>query len=524
MPTPSSSVVLHDLSFAWPDGTPALDHVSGSFGHGRTGLVGANGTGKSTLLRLVAGQLQPTGGSVTVRGAVDLLPQRLTATPGSTLAGLLGITATRAALRAIEAGSTDPAHFDAVGSDWDVEERAVAQLAALGLPTDLDRPVIALSGGEAVLAAIAGVRLRGADVALLDEPTNNLDIDARARLHEVVRQWRGTLVVVSHDLALLDLMDSTAELREGRLTTFGGPYSAYREWLDAEQAAARQALRTAEQTLRREKRERIRAEERIAHSERQGRKDRANARYAPIVFNARRNAAEKSQAARRGLADARIGTAQTAVDVAEEAVRDDDTIRVRLPDPRVPRGRRLAELPSSDGRDVVVQGPERIGLVGANGVGKTSLLNRVLPGLTARVGHLPQRIDLDDGATVLETVRAASPHLPPGEVRNRLAWLLIRGDMVDRQVGTLSGGERFRVALAGLLLAEPPPELLVLDEPTNDLDIPSVDELVGALAAYRGGLLVVSHDQVFLDRLGLDAVVRLTPDGRLEQERPPERP
>src|SRR5690625_771655 len=248
MSTPSSSVVLHDLSFAWPDGTLALDHVSGAFGHGRTGLVGANGTGKSTLLRLVAGLLQPTGGAVSVRGVVDLLPQRLTATPGTTLAGLLGITATRAALRAIEAGSTDPAHFDAVGSDWDVEERAVALLAALGLPTDLDRPVTALSGGEAVLAAITGVRLRGADVALLDEPTNNLDIDARARLHEVVRQWRGTLVVVSHDLALLDLMDSTAELREGRLTTFGGPYSAHREWLDAEPAAGRQARRPAEQS------------------------------------------------------------------------------------------------------------------------------------------------------------------------------------------------------------------------------------------------------------------------------------
>src|SRR5690625_6683211 len=130
MPTPSSSVYLHDHSFAWPYVTPALYHVSGSFGHGRTGLVGANGTGKSTLLRLVAGQLQPTGGSVAVRGVVDLLPQRLTATPGSTLAGLLGITATRAALPATEAGSTDPAHFDAVRSDRHRADSPLAQPAA----------------------------------------------------------------------------------------------------------------------------------------------------------------------------------------------------------------------------------------------------------------------------------------------------------------------------------------------------------------------------------------------------------
>ena len=518
MSAPSPAVVLRDLSFTWPDGTVALDAVSGAFGRRRTGLVGANGAGKSTLLRLVTGELTPTSGSVTVTGLVDRLPQRLTVTPRATLADLLGVRAVRDALRAIERGSTDPAHFDAVGADWDVEERAVAELAALDLPLDLDRPVTALSGGEAVLAAVAGVRLRRADVALLDEPTNNLDGDARERLYDLVTGWRGTLVVVSHDLALLDLLDETAELRAGSLTVHGGPYSAYREWLAAEQAAARQALRAAEQTLRRERRDRITAEQRIAQSRRQGQKDRENAKYAPIVLNARRDAAEKGQAARRGLAAARVEAAQAAVAVAEEAVRDDDAIRVDLPDPRVPRGRRLAELPSSDGRSVVVQGPERVALVGANGVGKTTLLRRLLPTLTVRTGYLPQGVDLPDGETVLEVVRAAVPDVPPGQVRNRLARLLLRGEVVDREVGTLSGGERFRVALARLLLADPPPELLVLDEPTNDLDIPSVDQLVAALTAYRGGLLVVSHDRAFLDRLELDAVVRLTAEGRLVRQ------
>ncbi len=518
MSAPSPSVVLHDLTFTWPDGTVALDAVAGAFGRGRTGLVGANGAGKSTLLRLIAGHLTPTAGSVTVSGLVDHLPQRLTAVPGATLADLLGIGPVLAALRAIEQGSTDPAHFDTVGTAWDVEERARAELAALDLPPDLDRPVTALSGGEAVLAAVAGVRMRGADVALLDEPTNNLDLDARDRLYELVRQWRGALIVVSHDLALLDLMDETAELRAGGLTVYGGPYSAYREWLAAEQAAARQALRAAEQTLRREKRDRLVAEQRIAQSRRQGQRDRENAKYAPIVLSARRDAAEKGQAARRGLANARLEAARAAVAVAEEAVRDEESIRVDLPDPRVPRSRRLAELPSSDGRTVVLQGPERIALVGANGIGKTTLLRRLLPELRVRTGYLPQGVDLPDDRTVLDVVRAAVPQVPPGQVRNRLARLLLRGDVVDRQVGTLSGGERFRVALARLLLADPPPELLVLDEPTNDLDIPSVDQLVAALTVYRGGLLVVSHDRAFLDRLRLDAVVRLTADGRLVRE------
>ncbi|QDB78653.1 ABC-F family ATP-binding cassette domain-containing protein [Georgenia wutianyii] len=513
----SPSVVLHDVSFAWPDGTSALDRVSGAFGRGRTGLVGANGAGKSTLLRLVAGRLTPTGGSLAVTGSVDHLPQRLTRAPGATLADLLGVRVTRDALRAVEAGSVDPAHYDAVGTDWDVEGRAAAQLAALDLPADLDRPVTALSGGEAVLAALAGLLLRRADVALLDEPTNNLDLDSRERVYDVVRQWHGTLVVVSHDLTLLDLVDETAELRAGALTTFGGPYSDYREWVGTQQEAARQALRTADQALRKVQREQVRAEERFAHSRRQGRTDRAEGRYPPIVLGGRKNAAERSQGARRDALAGRLEAARATVDLTADAVRDDDTIRVDLPDPHVPRGRRLARLPSSDGRDVVLQGPERIALVGANGVGKTTLLRGLVPRLTVRVGYLPQQVDLPEDASVLDVVRVAAPDVPPGEVRRRLARLLVRGDTVDRPVGSLSGGERFRVALARLLLADPPPELLVLDEPTNDLDIPSVDRLVGALTVYRGGLLVVSHDGAFLDRLALDAVVRLTADGRLEQ-------
>ncbi|HPU14308.1 MAG TPA: ABC-F family ATP-binding cassette domain-containing protein [Aeromicrobium sp.] len=514
----STSVVLNDLTFTWPDGTAALTNIRGSFGDSRTGFIGSNGAGKSTLLKLIAGQLAPTAGTIVTTGMVDYLPQDLTRSR-STVADLLGISAIRSAIRQVEAGSTDQSEFDTIGDGWDVEDKMVAELAALGLPTDLDRPVSTLSGGEAMLIAITGVRLRGADIVLLDEPTNNLDRDARKQLYDLIGAWSGTLIIVSHDVELLDLMDETVELRAGELTRFGGNYSDYLSWLEVQQAAAAQSLRSAEQALKREKRERIKAEERIAHSERQGRKDRTNRKYVGMIVDKRRNAAEKSQGARRSNADQSVAGAKSAVEAAETQVRDDDQVQLVLPEVNLSSSKRLAELVSSDGRDFVIAGPMRVGLVGANGVGKTTLIETCLAQVTVKTAYLPQRIVLDDEKSVFETVREFAPNVTPAQLKNQLAWLLLRGATIARPVGSLSGGERFRVALARLLLADPPAELLVLDEPTNDLDLTSINQLVTALNAFGGALVVVSHDRRFLDRLELEVVLELDQDGTLSQQR-----
>ncbi|UKJ64821.1 ATP-binding cassette domain-containing protein [Cellulosimicrobium cellulans] len=218
-----SAVTLTDLSFEWPDGTVVFSHLTGTFGTGRTGLVGDNGAGKSTLLRLVAGLLTPTSGRVTTSGDVAYLPQTLTLGQDASVARLLGIDGTLTALRAIESGDVDERHFDAVGDDWDVEARAAQALAEIGLDgVGLDRRVGELSGGEAMLVAISGLRVRRCATTLLDEPTNNLDVRRVDRLVEALSGYAGALLVVSHDdvfLARLGVdvvleLDADGALRE----------------------------------------------------------------------------------------------------------------------------------------------------------------------------------------------------------------------------------------------------------------------------------------------------------------------
>ncbi len=556
VPTLHASVTLDRLTFTWPDGTTALDSVSGSFGSGRTGLVGRNGAGKSTLLRLMAGELSPTTGTLATTGDVAYLPQQLTLDVDRRVSELLGVAEALDAVRAISAGNVDQAHFDAVGDDWDIEARAELSLAEAGLaPEFLDRRVGELSGGEAVLVAIAGIRLRRAPITLFDEPTNNLDRDARAKLAAMVRSWKGTLIVVSHDLSLLELMDDTAELYAQTLSVFGGPYSEWRAWLDAEQEAARQAEVTAKQEFRKEKRQRIEAEVKLAHRSRTAKKAEIEKRVPKIVAHGRKMAAEVSAGKLRTEVGAKEDAARTALDEAGRRLRSDASMKIELPDPQVSRSRRIAMI--GDGaRSWIIQGPDRVALIGRNGAGKTTLLERlvaeagvhdsaqmpsigpddgsaahskesmlnterpvlVATALTDRIGYLPQRIDgLDENRSVFENIADAAPQVPEKELRNRLARFLIRGATAERPVAALSGGERFRVALAKLLLSDPAPHLVVLDEPTNNLDIDTVDQLVEALRAYRGAVLVVSHDDAFLARLDLGLTLEIDDEGALRE-------
>lgn len=515
----SSFLSLSHASVVLPAGRTILHDLTFGLAPGRHGLVGDNGSGKSTLLRLMAGELAPTAGTIDVHGRLAYLPQARAAA-GATVADVLGVAAALAALARIECGSVDPADYDLVGDGWDLPDRIERWLDRVGLAgIEPSRPVSSVSGGEATLLRLVGLMLADPEILLLDEPTNDLDGPARERLEDIVDAFTGVLVVVSHDRRLLERMDHIGEVRAGAVRWFGGAFSDYASAVEAEQEAALRAVSAAKADVRRQRQDLVDQQTKQARRDRQG---RANAGSLPkIVAGAYQRKAEVSAGRLRGMHEDRLESSRSVLAAAEDRVRDDRRIRVDLPDTEVPPRREVLRAEglvpafgTARPMDLDLRGPERIALVGRNGAGKSSLLRAMLGRQEPRAGqvtvhvpwrYLPQGVDLlDPELTVLENVRRAAPEAEPHAVRAQLARFLFRGNAVDQVTGTLSGGERWRATLASLLLATPAPQLLVLDEPTNNLDLASVAHLTEVLEAYRGALLVVSHDEPFLADLALD--------------------
>ncbi|WP_454791435.1 ABC-F family ATP-binding cassette domain-containing protein [Mycolicibacterium lutetiense] len=522
------SIVCSHLSFSWPDDVELFSDLSFSVGLGRTGLVAPNGAGKSTLLKLIAGEYRPSSGSVRADGAVGYLPQSLPFTADLTVAAVLGIAPALDALAALAAGDASEEVFTTIGDDWDIEERSRAQLDRLGLDgLALDRRLGTLSGGEVVSLGLAAQLLKRPGVLLLDEPTNNLDSEARRRLYDALDAYPGCLLVVSHDRVLLDRMDQIAELYRGEIIFYGGNFTAYQETVEAAQSLAEGNIRNAEQQLKREKRQMQEARERAARRSSTAARNVKDAGLPKIVAGKLKRDAQESAARADDVHAKRVDGARNRLDEAERMLRDALVIALELPDTVVPAGRTVfageglqisrggQKLFADNGIGFSIRGPERIALTGPNGAGKSTLL-RIIDGVLepdsgtvqradGRIASLSQRLDLlVEDRTVAESLAAAAPSLSHTRRMHLLAQFLFRGDRIHLPVGALSGGERLRATLACVLYAEPAPQLLLLDEPTNNLDLVSVGQLESALNAYQGAFVVVSHDERFLEAIGID--------------------
>ncbi|KUJ70751.1 heme ABC transporter ATP-binding protein [Streptomyces albus subsp. albus] len=494
------------------------------------GLVGANGAGKSTLLRMLAGLADPEQGGVSLsppHATVGHLPQEPDRRPGETVRGFLarrtGVAVAQAQLDATTqalaegAPGADDAYATAL-ERWlslgaaDLDERAEEVVASLGLDTGLDRPMTALSGGQAARASLASLLLSRYDVFLLDEPTNDLDLDGLQRLEEFVQGLRAGTVLVSHDREFLARTVHKVlelDLAQQQVTLFGGGYAAYLEERDTARRHARERYEeyaTTRATLEsRARTQRAWMEKGVKNARRKATDNDK------IGRNARVETTEK-QAAKARQTDRLIERLETVEEPRKEW-------ELRMEIAAAPRsGAVVATLRGAEVRrgefrlgpvNLQIDWADRVAITGANGSGKSTLLAALLGrlpldagsaalGSGVVVGEVDQaRALFFGGESLLDAFGAATPELSPAEVRTLLAKFGLKADHVLRSAATLSPGERTRAALA--LLQARGVNLLVLDEPTNHLDLPAIEQLESALATYPGTLLLVTHDRRMLD-------------------------
>ncbi len=536
----SALVTLNSVAARTPDGRGLFDNLTLAFGRERTAVVGRNGVGKTTLLRLVAGLADPAEGSVTRAGTVGWLAQAQTPTDDETVADTLGVAGPLAILHRVLGG--DGSLDDMAEADWTLEERMQTALAEVGLADlALDRRTADLSGGEQTRLRLAGLKLAAPDMLVLDEPTNHLDADARAMIADVVADWPGGVVLVSHDRSLLRRVDRIVELSSLGVRVHGGGWDLYVERRDAERAAAERDLEQAERAIGRVQRETKIAQERQARRDRAGKAARANSSDPRILLDAQAQRAEESGARSQRLAERKRQAVEADLTQARERVERVRQLALAMPSAGLPAGRLVLNLNEAvvtvegDRRllgpiPLRLTGPERVAVVGPNGAGKTTLLKLIAGLVEPSAGNVERPVRaalLDQQAAMLkpdETLVEAwlrlNPQGTPNAARAALARFLFRNVQADRRVGELSGGERLRAALACVMTGAQPPQLLVLDEPTNHLDIESVEAVEAALSGYDGALVVVSHDADFIQSLRVDRTIVLK-SGQLQPSTTP---
>ncbi|MFG2397168.1 ABC-F family ATP-binding cassette domain-containing protein [Streptomyces lydicus] len=493
------------------------------------GLVGANGAGKSTLLRLLAGLDTPEDGKLSLSpptATVGHLPQEPDRRPGETVRAFLarrtGVSAAQRALddatQALveEQPGADDAYATAL-ERWlalgaaDLDERAEETAAQLGLSIGLDQPMTTLSGGQAARASLASLLLSRYDIFLLDEPTNDLDLDGLQRLESFVTGLRAGTVLVSHDREFLTRTVTRVvelDLAQQQVNSYGGGYASYLEERERARRHAREQYEEYADTKA--------ALETRAHTQRNW--------MEKGVKNARRKAPDNDKIGRKGRVEATEKQAAKAkqtqrlierMEVVEEPRKEWE---LRMEIAAAPRaGAVVATLRGAGVRrgdftfgpvDLQIDWADRVAITGPNGSGKSTLLAALLgrlpldagqatlgPGVV--VGEVDQARGLFLGdEPLMDAFRAAVPDLSPADVRTLLAKFGLKAAHVLRPARTLSPGERTRAALA--LLQGRGVNLLVLDEPTNHLDLPAIEQLESALASYRGTLLLVTHDRRML--------------------------
>ncbi|MBK1838458.1 ABC-F family ATP-binding cassette domain-containing protein [Azospirillum sp. YIM B02556] len=529
-----TSITLSRICWATPDGHVVLNDLDLNFGQERTGLVGRNGIGKSTLLKIITGELQPLAGGIRANGTFGLLKQSVQPDERETVADLFGVARALALLRRAEAGAADAEEL--ADADWTLADRIIAALGRVGLDAGPDTRLTELSGGQRTRASLAAAVFAAPDFLLLDEPTNNLDRPGREAVIALLAGWRAGAIVVSHDRELLDRMDAIVELTSLGATRYGGNWTRYRERKATELEAAQQDLAHAETQAAEVRRKTQRAAEQKDRWDAAGSRKAAQGDMPRILLGTRKSNAEASRGAGAKLADRQRAEAQAALASARSRIEILRDLSVALPSTGLPPNRTVLRLDGvTAGHDpgdpvirdlsFTIEGPERVAIVGPNGSGKTTLVTLIAGGIPPVRGTVSVAVDfalldqrvgiLEPAASILDNFRRLNPGETDNACRAALARFLFRADAALQQVGTLSGGQTLRAGLACVLGGTRPPALLILDEPTNHLDIESIEAMEAGLRSYDGAILLVSHDEAFMTNIGIVRRLDLAPpDGQ----------
>ena len=493
------SIVAQKITYIHPDNQVLFKGIDLTINKGqKVALVGNNGSGKSTFLRILAGTLQAQEGEIIYPTPPYYVPQHFGQYDNLTVAQALRIDGKLEALRAITEGDASLSNFNTLADDWTIEERSLAALHAWGLEHILlSQPMRTLSGGEKTKVFLSGIEIHQPSILLLDEPTNHLDRRSREKLYDFITSCRITLLVVSHDRTLLNLLSSIAELSVGGITLYGGIYESRVKKQSIQKGIPKIMMgalkENAEKSASKLKEVHEDKMENLANELKQMRSSLPDLQGMKLDFSA------------SGLHEGKILVTAKEINFGYAEAGD------------------LWPSPMS----FQIKSGERWLIQGDNGSGKTTLLKLITGQLPPRSGSLIRAdfssiyIDQEysivrNDRTVYEQAQAFNErHFQEHEIKTLLNRFLFPHDTWEKSCGKLSGGEKMRLAFCCLMISNQTPDLFILDEPTNNLDIQSIEIITSMIRAYRGTILLISHDAYFIRELGIHQIIT-TFAGRLK--------
>lgn len=543
------SISIQQISYIHPDKEVLFSDLNFAISKGqKLGLVGNNGCGKSTLLQIIAGQLSPSSGVIVRPDDLYYIPQHFGQYDSLTIAQALQIERKQQALHAILAGDVSNENFTILNDDWNIEERSIAALDLWGLGQfTLSYPMNLLSGGEKTRVFLAGMDIHHPSVILMDEPTNHLDSSGRQRLYDWVEKYRSTLLVVSHDRTLLNLLPEICELEKHQINYYGGNYEFYKEQKTLMQEALQQRIEEKEKALRIARKVARETAERRDKQNVHGEKSNIKKGVPRIVLNALQGKSEKSTSKLTGVHQEKAEKLTNERNQLRGSLSPTAALKTDFNSSSLHTGKILVTAKeinfsyhsnsinndiqeNSISKQQLWQAPvsfqlksgDRLRIEGANGSGKTTLLKLITGQLQPQEGTLT-RTDfsyvylnqeysiIDDRNSILEQAYAFnSRNLPEHEIKIILNRYLFPASEWDKSCRKLSGGEKMRLAFCCLMISNNTPDMFILDEPTNNLDIQSIEIITATIKNYAGTVIAISHDNYFIQEIGVEQCILLS--------------